>query len=153
MDLAARVMLSGRQITLLTHSKNEALYKQDPYFHAVYSDPDLLIRERGRQSFDLVICDSFSPRVLIHKLRLAPFVPFVGLYGYLNGFEVHRTQYAFMRMKELLDADTLGCPKRPTIAYSNQHSDDVMFDVCIAVGGEWEFRTYHHWLVVVEEIF
>lgn len=152
MDLAARVMLSGRQIILLTHPKNEPLYKQDPYFHAIYSDPDLLVREWGRQSFDLVICDSFSPRVLIHKLRLAPFVAFVGLYGYLNGFEVHRTKYSFMRMKELLRADTLHFPMRPTIAYSNQHSDDVMFDVCIAVGGEWEFRTYLHWLEVVDNL-
>lgn len=152
MDLAARVMLSNRQITLLTHPKNEALYKQDPYLHVVFSDPDLLIRERGRQSFDLVICDSFSPRVLIHKLRLAPFVPFVGLYGYLNGFEVHRTQYAFMRMKELLSEDTLRFPMRPTIGCSQHHSDDVMFDVCIAVGGEWEFRTYIHWLEVVDNL-
>jgi len=152
MDLAARVMLSDRQITLLTHPKNEALYKQDPYFHAIYSDPDLLIRERDRRSFDLVICDSFSPRVLIHKLRLAPFIPFVGLYGYLNGFEVHRTKYSFMRMKELLGVDILHFPMRPTIAYSNQYSDDVMFDVCIAIGGEWEFRTYFHWLEVVENL-
>lgn len=152
MDLAARVMLSDRQITLLTHPKNEALYKEDRYFHAVYSDPHLLTQKRSRRSFDLVICDSFSPRVLIHKLRLAPFVSFVGLYGYLNGFEVHRTQYSFMRMKELLGVDTLRFPVRPTIAYSSQHSDDVMFDVCIAVGGEWEFRKYVHWLEVVESI-
>lgn len=152
MDLSARVLLQGRDITLLTHPKNAVLYMQDPIFKSVFSDPRALRKNVNVGLFDLVICDAFSPRVLIKKLLVAPRTPFVGLYGYVNGFEVHRTLFAFARMKELLDIRTeLSHRVRPTIGYSVDLSPKT-YDVCIAVGGEWSFRTYNHWLVVVEEI-
>ena len=152
MDLSARVLLQGRDITLLTHPKNAVLYMRDPIFQSVFSDPRALRKNANVDRFDLVICDAFSPRVLIKKLLVAPRTPFVGLYGYVNGFEVHRTLFAFARMKELLDLRVeLTHPVRPTIGYGVD-LPPKNYDVCIAVGGEWSFRTYRHWMAVVERL-
>lgn len=101
-DLSARVLLVDRELTLLTHPKNAPLYADDAIFRLVYSDPMKLLRDQGISNFDLVIFDAFSPRVLVKKLMLAPFTPFVGLYGYLNGFEIHRMRFAFAKVAELL---------------------------------------------------
>lgn len=152
MDLSGRVMLTERRVTLLTHPKNVELYSLDPYFAAVYSDPIALRAENRVSAFDLVVCDAFSPRVLILKLLVAPWTPFVGLYGYLNGFEVHRTLYAFARMRELLGLKSFNHSARPTIFLAPEERQVARFDVCIAVGGEWVFRTYEHWFKVIEAL-
>jgi len=150
MDLSARVLLQGRDITLLTHPKNAVLYMRDPIFQSVFSDPRALRKNVNVYRFDLVICDAFSPRVLMKKLLVAPRTPVVGLYGYLNGFEVHRTYFAFARMMELLVLDRINEPMRPTITLPVGVKDTPPeFDVCIAIGGEWSFRTYDHWSAVV----
>lgn len=150
MDLSARVLLLGHEVTLLTHPKNADLYKNDPLFSAVYSELSELIRCLGRGYFDLVICDAFSPRVFVRKLLVAPRTPFVGLYSYVNGFEVHRTYFAFARMRELLSIDCAISEVRPTIALPDCSSKAPAADVCVAVGGEWSFRSYDHWLPVVQ---
>lgn len=153
MDLSARVMLYDRKVTLLTHPHNVELYRGDPYFHAVYSDPMLLRSENGSSAFDIVLCDAFSPRVLFRKILVAPLVPFVGLYGYINGFEVHRTRFAFERMSQLLGVSNSRYFQRPSIMVSDEELvQRFPSDVCIAVGGEWSFRTYNHWLEVIERL-
>jgi len=150
MDLAARVLLADRELTLLTHPKNAPLYADDAVFQSVYSDPVKLLRDKGILNFDLVICDAFSPRVLVRKTIVAPLTPFVGLYGYLNGFEIHRTRFAFERMKELLGINQVRIPVRPTLSVSGTvPSPGDSTDVCIALGGEWAFRTYDQWPTVV----
>jgi len=150
MDLSARVLLRGRHITLLTHPKNAVLYIRDPIFKAVFSDPRALRRNTNFDQFDLVICDAFSPRTLIKKLLVAPRTQFVGLYGYVNGFEVHRTYFAFARMMELLGIDRTDELTRPTITLPVESKNKpAEVDVCIAVGGEWSFRRYDHWSAVV----
>ena len=150
MDLSARVLLDGREVVLLTHLKNKTLFENDDYYSSVFSDYRELIAKYGKNYFDLVICDSYSPRVLFKKLAVAPFVPFVGLYGYLNGFEVHRTYFAFARMMELLAIEKLIYPIRPSISLHNELLNQrPEVDVCIAVGGEWPFRTYDQWCEVV----
>ena len=152
MDLSARVLLKGKHVTLLTHPKNAPLYMWDPIFKAVFSDPFELKKNIQDDNFDLVICDSFSPRVLVKKLIVAPLTPFVGLYGFINGFEVHRTLFAFERMKQLLGiSGQISIPVRPLIGCASGASKKE-FDVCIAVGGEWLFRTYRHWSAVVERL-
>ena len=146
MDLSARVLLNKRQVDLLTHTKNVALYREDPWFRNV-SDA---IGDFRKEKYDLVICDSFSPRVLFRKLLVAPVTSHVGIYGFLNGFEVHRTYFAFARMMELLDLDRISEPMRPTLMRPRELRDQPPeVDVCIAIGGEWSFRTYDHWLPVV----
>ena len=150
MDLAARTLLVDRDLTLLTDPKNVDLYLNDRYFTAVYSSPQEARAASKKNPFDLVICDAFSPRVLFKKVMAAPRVEVVGLYGFLNGFEVHRTYFAFARMMELLALDQIHEPIRPTITLPVDVKDkSPEFDVCIAIGGEWSFRTYAHWPSVV----
>lgn len=152
MDLSARILLEGRHVTLLTHPKNAPLYMWDPIYKVVFSNPFELKKNIQDNNFDLVICDSFSPRVLVRKLIVAPFTPFLSLYGFINGFEVHRTLFAFERMKELLGvSDRISSPVRPSIGCTHDSSLKE-FDVCIAVGGEWSFRIYRHWSAVVEHL-
>jgi ADP-heptose:LPS heptosyltransferase len=76
---------------------------------------------------------------------IAPFTPFIGLYGFVNGFEVHRTLFAFSRMRELLSTPCLTpYPAIPTLGVGGI-STSKEYDVCIAVGGEWSFRVYDYW--------
>ena len=151
MDLSSRVFLADREVILLTHPKNAALYSNhDRWLTAVYSSPLILVAELGPHAFDLVICDSFSPRVLMRKLCVAPLVEFCGIYGYLNGFEVHRTLFSFSRMMELLALERSDYPVRPVISLPDNYINFSGTDVCIAVGGEWAFRTYENWLPVVK---
>ena len=153
MDLSARVMLKGKDVVLLTHPKNSALYKRDEILSSVYDCPKVLLNEHGKDAFDIVICDAFSPRVFKQKRVVAPNVPFVGIYGYLNGFEVHRTYFAFSRMAELVDLpkDKLdSCQVKPLLY--NVRTDKFKRSVAIAVGGEWDFRTYDRWLPLVDRL-
>ena len=150
MDLAARTLLGDRDLSLLTDRKNVQLYLNDQYFTAVYSSPQDARAAFHKNPFDLVICDAYSPRVLIKKVIAAPRVEIVGIYGFLNGFEVHRTYFAFARMMELLGIDRIDEPTRPTITLQAESKNkQAEVDVCIAVGGEWSFRTYDHWSAVV----
>ena len=152
MDLSSRVLLKDRQVILLTHPKNVDLYSKDEWFHRVYSSPQNLVSELGRNAFDLVLCDSYSPRVLAKKLFVAPFVEFAGLYGYLNGFEVHRTLFSFCRMRDLLGITLEDNVLRPSITFERAGAGTWEYDVCLAVGGEWEFRAYAHWLDVAIQL-
>jgi len=153
MDLSARIMLKGKDVVLLTHPKNSTLYKRDEILSSVYDCPKVLLNEHGKDAFDIVICDAFSPRVFKQKRVVAPNVPFVGIYGYLNGFEVHRTYFAFSRMAELVDLpkDKLGSYQVKPLLY-NVRTDKFKRSVAIAVGGEWDFRTYDKWLPLVDSL-
>ena len=145
MDLSARPLLAGRTVDLLSHPKNVGLYHDDLWFRNVSADAT----DFKQMNYDLILCDAFSPRVLIQKLMIAPFTPYLGLYEFVNGFEVHRTYFAFARMIELLDLNNSNRPIRPTIsACGRANSEKDKVDVCIAVGGEWPFRTYVHWIEV-----
>ena len=78
-----------------------------------------------------MICDAFSPRVLIQKLFIAPFTPYVGLYEFVNGFEVHRTYFSFGRMMELLDLSSINKPFRPTVNITDASLTRISsVDVC-----------------------
>ena len=152
MDLSARSLLAGRCLTLLTHPKNADLFIHDEVFDLVVSDhKDLL-----GKSFDLVICDSFSPRVLKRKIQVAPHTDFVGLYGFLNGFEVHRTYFAWARMRELLGLSMSACPDLDAVVsvadISRHKTNENLVDIVVAVGGEWRFRTFSKWFDVIDEL-
>ena len=152
MDLAARTLLHDRNLILLTDPKNAQLYENDRFFSEVYTSARCVCESSKSEPFDLVICDSFAPRVLLKKIFAAPWVDFVGLYGFLNGFEVHRTYFAFARMRDLLainELDLIDNPQCPTITVPALCQDIPEVDVCIAVGGEWPFRTYDNWLTIV----
>ncbi|MDA8631875.1 hypothetical protein N9L29_04170 [Litoricolaceae bacterium] len=153
MDLAARTLLYDKNLILLTDRKNAQLYEDDRFFSEVYTSARCVREAFQSKPFDLVICDSFAPRVMLKKILAAPRVDFVGLYGFLNGFEVHRTYFAFARMRELAAVDELDSVAElqcPTISVPVLLQDRPEVDVCIAVGGEWSFRSYNNWLAIAD---
>ncbi len=145
MDLSARVLLGDREVDLFTSPKNSKLYQADPWFKNVFDRADQV----GR-GYDVVICDSYATRVLWKKCLVAPVTPLTSMYGFLNGFDLNRTYFAFARMLELLDKSQANCAIRPYLfPYLNIKTNA---DLCIAVGGEWSFRTYRHWDVVIDRL-
>lgn len=143
MDLSARVLLGAHEVDLYTSKKNSKLYFRDQWFAHVFDDPSM----KG-QDYDLVICDSLAPRVLAKKIRVAPLVPMVSMYGFLNGFDLNRTYFAFARMLDLLGTTSANYKIKPYLTIRSNVQTHA--DVCIAVGGEWSFRTYSRWDSVVE---
>ena len=145
MDLSARVLLADKEVDLFTSPKNSKLYQADSWFKNVFDHADHI----GR-GYDVVICDSYAPRVLWKKFLVAPFTPFTSMYGFLNGFDLNRTYFAFARMLQLLGTTRTNCAIRPYLSPGLDIKTNA--DLCIAVGGEWSFRTYRHWDVVIEQL-
>jgi ADP-heptose:LPS heptosyltransferase len=159
MDLSARRLLAGREVHLLTSVKSAALYLDDPYISKVMIEVREARSEHTRRLYDLVIVDSFSPRSLFPKARIASTCPLVGVYGFLNGFEVHRTLYAYARFGYLLQLPHEALHPRVTeLRLRHDSKGETLFSnfkkgagatVAIGVGGEWAFRTYGRWLEVI----
>ncbi|MDC0379373.1 hypothetical protein OAM79_02630 [Litorivicinus sp.] len=145
MDLSARVLLADKEVDLFTSPKNSKLYRADSWFKNVFDRADHV----GR-GYDVVICDSYAPRVLWKKFVVAPVTPFTSMYGFLNGFDLNRTYFAFARMLQLLGKTRTTYAIRPYLSPSMDIKTDA--DLCIAVGGEWSFRTYRYWDVVIKRL-
>ncbi len=159
MDTSGRSLLAGRCVHLLTSKANAALFAKDEFFEKVFEDANAAAVEHVDCPYDLVIIDSYSPRSMSKKIRVSKTLPFVGLYGYLNGFEVHRTLYSYHRLGLLLGLSLddligrrrvhhrLGLPEKNDA--STSPSQRI---VCIGVGGEWPFRIYRYWAQVLEQV-
>ena len=91
MDLSSRVLLKGKNIDLFTDKKNADLYFSDKIFRNVFTNENEVVSRR----YDLIIIDSFSSKSIRVKAKLAPLLPFVGIYGYYNGPDVNRVLYSF----------------------------------------------------------
>jgi hypothetical protein len=150
MDTAGRTLLSSFEVSLLTDKKNVGLFEADPIFRFAYTDWVEAKHEHDERPYDLIILDSFSPRSLRLKLRVAPSTPIVGMFGYLGAFEVHRSIFSFRRLETLLNLPrqqvrlTHGLePTRPRINFERPF-------VVVGVGGEWGFRTYPDWSEVIK---
>lgn len=158
MDLSSRILLKGRYVDLVTHPKNANLYTDDDVFRNVTGDLREARTWTSSKSYDLVIVDSFSPRVMSVKNKIARNVPFVGLYGFLNGFEIHRIYYSFARMERLLNISIPTEQRIPRLVVnaSVNASSIALFPtsrtLAVAIGGEWRFRTYHAWREVIEPL-
>ena len=144
-DLSARVLLADRKLDLFTSKKNSRLYQGDRWFNDVFDSSNEITKK-----YDLVICDSFAPRVLVKKLKVAPLTPMVSMYGFLNGFDLNRTYFAFARMLDLLSKKPVDYKVKPYLTVCSDLQTNA--DLCIAVGGEWSFRTYSKWDLVVEQL-
>jgi len=154
MDLSARQMLVGFNVDLLTDKKNISLYQGDPFFRNTYSDRDDISIEWSL--YDLVILDSYSPRFLKIKAEKIPNTPFVGMWGFVNGFEVHRTLYSFYRMDFLLNGLGAISKLKPIIKtpdFFDAGLDNKKKKIALVVGAEWNYRRYAHWAQVVAGIF
>ena len=160
MDLSSRIYLKDRRVDLLTSQKSVRLFYEDEYFERVSdSSYDVLGWSVSNYRYDLVIVDSYSPRVLAIKRKVAPNVPFATMYGFVNGFEVHRIYFSFARMEYLLGltkclqmprVNTLSVAFKSTEMGKNLNNVPSVY-ICLVVGGEWEFRTYPHWADILND--
>jgi len=156
MDLSPRILLQNRDLVLFTDKKNIALYEKDEFFNQVCCDPHELISMVGEKNkFDLVICDSFSPKVVLKKFLLARNTPYVSLYRFINGFDVDRTLFSFYRMSELLSFEKSklnAIQVRPYLSLPIEDGLEIDTDFAIAIGGEWDYRTYDKWPNVIRHL-
>lgn len=151
MDTAGRVLLEPFELTLVTHEANAPLFENDPFFKKVYARNNLPQRVES----DFVILDSYSPRTVFLKLRLAPSKRYVGLFGYLNAYEVHRAIFSFRRLEWLTGkytADTVYLTVGLSRGVKGYKVAGTKKRLAIAVGGEWAFRTYGEWGAVIERL-
>jgi heptosyltransferase-2 len=153
MDLACRVLLRDRPVAidLLTVPHLAQMYSADDVFRHVFSDP----AEAARNDYDLAVVLSASSQTLRVKLRLFRRLPFVNLYRFHRGTELHRTLFGFFRLDQLLGN---GWPTERIEAIAKPHmvAGDVARQavdalslperfVALAVGGVHDWRTYRRW--------
>jgi hypothetical protein len=155
MDLSGRVLLEGFTVDLLTHPKNLELYQHDACFDHVFSHAQQISDQSLSTSYDLFIIDSFSPRVISVMNTVSSNTPFVGMWGFINGFEVHRTIYSFARIQYLL-GEPLSNKKPICPLLTLNHSLTVNFAsasakplIAVVLGAEWEYRRYEKWEEVI----
>ena len=158
MDLSSRTMLIGRKVDLFTDKRNSELYKDDFLFSKVFTE----IKQINECRYDLVILDSYSTRCINIKAKIANLVPFVGMFGYYNGSEVHRVLFSFHQMNNLLGyvkaEDEINKIARASISISS--SDQKLIQktrlpssfIAFAIGGEWDYRAYNKWDCVIEKL-
>lgn len=176
MDLSGRVLLAapGRRIDLLTHSRNADLYRHDPVFEQTFTDAAQAADRHRKHPYDMVIIDSFGTQGLRAKAAIARDLPFVGMWGFVNGYEIHRTIFSFRRIAALIGASSSHPdrsphagqsahpvrpvqPMRPTLGASAWSlPEDVPTpaagSIALVMGGEWAFRTYAHWPQVAQAL-
>ena len=158
MDLSSRFLLNDYKVDLFTDKKNSDLYKDDFKFSRIITDINQVVDSK----YDLVILDSYSTRSIQAKVKLAPLTPFIGMFGYYNGPEVNRVLFSFHQMNNLLgyvkNENEINKIARTSISISS--SDQKLIQktklpsnfIAIAIGGEWEHRTYNKWDCVIEKL-
>jgi len=158
MDLSSRTMLIGRKVDLFTDKRNSELYKDDFLFSKVFTE----IKQVNECSYDLVILDSYSTRSINMKAKIANSTPFVGMFGYYNGSEVHRVLFSFHQMNNLLGyvkaEDEINKIARASLSISN--GDEKLIQktrlpssfIAFAIGGKWDYRVYNNWDCVIEKL-
>lgn len=155
MDLSGRVLLERFKIDLLTDPKNVELYQNDVFFDNVFCHSKEVLDEGLSSSYDLFILDSFSPRVVRVMKSISYKTPFVGMWGFINGFEVHRTIYSFARIHYLIGSSSANnMPVTPILNLNNSKPIDFQREItkpliAIVVGAEWQYRRYDKWVDVI----
>jgi len=157
MDLSSRVMLIDKNVDLFTNKKNKHIYQDDEIFNNVFSK----INEIQNIKYNLVILDSYSTKSIKAKSLIAPESPYVGMFGYFNGPEVNRILFSFHQMNNLLgnnfhEGEINKIAKNfITISKSDKLivNDIVTVNyITIALGGEWEYKTYKKWDEIIEHL-
>jgi ADP-heptose:LPS heptosyltransferase len=158
MDLSSRILLKERNIDLFTNKKNAGLYRSDKVFRNIYTSENKV----NPSQYDLVVIDSYSTRSINIKAKIAPLIPFVGLYGYFNGPEVNRVLFSFHRLNQLLDysysKSEINAIARASIEISTAdkvliHQENLPSNyITIAIGGEWAHRTYNNWRELIDKL-
>ena len=158
MDLSSRELLKGKNIDLFTTDRITEIFKDDKRFNKIYSNIGLA----SKNSYSLVIVDSFSTRSIKAKFHIAPKVDFIGMYGYFNGPEVNRVLFSFHQMNHLLgypkSESEINSSARSSMSISTSDKDIVNKInlpekyIAVALGGEWGYRSYQNWSKVIENI-
>jgi len=150
MDLSSRVLLSHKEIHLLTADKNASIYTKDSVFSKVYTNPSA-IKER----YDVFILDSYSTRSILSKCKVSIRAKFVGMYGHYNGPEVNRVLFSWHRMNQLLRLPAskkwINKHAKSSITPSKTDTPERPY-IALSVGGEWPYRTYLNWKPIIEYI-
>jgi len=157
MDLSSRVMLLDKNVDLFTNKKNKHIYQNDEIFKNIFSQ----VNEMKKIKYNLVILDSYSTRSIKVKSLIAPNSPYVGMFGYFNGPEVNRILFSFHQMNNLLgnnlhEGEINNIAKNLiTISESDKLIVNDIVDknyIAIALGGEWEYKTYKKWDEIIEQL-
>ena len=158
MDLSSRIMLKDRKVDLFTDNKNADLYKDDFIFSTIYTDK----KQVNKSKYDMVIIDSYSTRSIHIKADIAHATNFVGMFGYYNGPEVNRVLFSYHQMNHLLgyvnNEDELNKIAKTSISISRRDKEIIQKTklpsnfVALAIGGEWNYRTYNKWDFVIEKL-
>jgi ADP-heptose:LPS heptosyltransferase len=158
MDLSSRVLLVGKKIDLFTDNNNANIYKHDQVFDNVFTK----INNVDASNYDLVIIDSFSTSSVYIKAKIVPRTPFVSMFGHYNGPEVNRVLFSFHRLNQLLGyvftKDEINFSSKASISISkkdiNKISDMNLPEkfIVIALGGQWEYRSYNCWHLVIKKL-
>ena len=157
MDLSSRHLINDRQIDLFTDKKNSNIYKDDIYFDKVFTN----LRDLDKAEYDVVILDSYSSRSIKIKRKVAPKTNYVGIYGYFNGPEVNRVLFSFHQMNNLLgyiysENDIIKLAKNSiSVSKNDQYIVSKIIPkkyIAIAIGGEWEYKTFKKWDKVIQNI-
>ena len=158
MDLSGRVLLAapGRRIDLLTHPRNADLYRHDAVFDQTFTEVPAAAERHRRQPYQMVIIDAYGTQGLRAKRAIAPDAPFAGMWGFVNGYEIHRTIFSFRRIAALT-RQTIHLPLLPSLNAAQWSLPSGVAlppegSIAIVVGGEWDFRTYRHWPVVARAL-
>ena len=159
MDLSSRVLLRGKMIDLFTDIASSKLYADDSVISNVFTNKTLI----EQNQYDLVIIDSYSTRSIRIKNDIAPLVPFIGMFGFFNGPDVNRTLFSFHRMNQLLgyirNESYINAIAKPSLSISTKDQEKIQLEnlpenyIIIALGGEWSFRTFNNWDILIERIF
>lgn len=154
MDLSPRKMLANvAVIDLLVANGSADLFENDPHLDCVTNNISIIrTRVVANGQYDFVITDSISPRSLVPKILIAPCVKFASIYGFVNGFEIHRTQFAHVRMALLLDRKI---PEKKLALLDRQIisiKKAKRYDLVIGIGGNWSFRKFSSWHLVLQRL-
>ena len=158
MDLSSRVLINDRKVDLYTEISNAKVYEHDLFISNVFTNKALI----NQYDYDLVILDSYSTRSIRIKNDVAPKLPFLGMFGYFNGPEVNRVLFSFHRMNQLLGYinNETEISKIAKASLSISIDDKKVIQrlklpekyISIAVGGEWAYRTFNQWDLIIERL-
>ena len=156
MDLSGRRLLEGMNIDLLTARSCSQLFLDDDVFRVVHTDRRQAKQSHKRHPYDLFIVDSFSTRSVGCKAVIDRQAPMISMYGFINGFEIHRTEFSFARVSQIAPASNdpaKHVAKVPTLGSKFQNIQPPSRPrtglIGIVVGGNWIHRRYSHWVDVI----
>jgi heptosyltransferase-2 len=96
------------------------------------------------------------------KSKIAGSTPYVGVFGYFNGPEVNRVLFSFHKMNKLLQykkTETEINSIAKSVIFISDKDKKIIKNlrlpgnyIAIALGGEWSYRTYKKWKIVIQKI-